>query len=115
MSSVALGSNNKETQPLAWPRRTEHGSTAWTVGRQMLQPQDGALPLRARVMDIALRRERLTQGAAGRVAAMEPEDARLTGGTRSLMRRLLGLNIGQAKPKERQAAGSVIAGRPQVA
>jgi hypothetical protein len=115
MSSVALGPTNKETLSVAWPRRTEHGSTAWTLGRQMLQPQDGAVSVRTRVRDIGLERERLTQSAAGRVAAMEPEDARLTGGTRSLMRRLLGLNIGQAKPKGRQPAGSVVTVRPQVA
>ena len=40
--------------------------------------------------------------------AGEPEDARLTGGTRSLMRRLSGLNVGmemvrRAKPAVAQA------------
>ncbi len=53
------------------------------------QPQDGARPrmrksLERAVTDLAPRFRR---------SAGEPEDARLTGGTRSLMRRLSGLNL----------------------
>lgn len=77
--------------------RTGHGGTAWapaSLGEvKLYQPQDGAGP-RSIVADIASRMRKM---------AGEPEDARLTGGTRSLMRRLSGLNVGmemvrRAKP-----------------
>lgn len=72
-------------------RRAMHGGTAWassTPGENKLyQPQDGAATPRSRVKEMA---SRLLKFSAG-----EPEDARLTGGTRSLMRRLSGLNLGQ--------------------
>jgi len=58
-----------------------------------MQPQDGAFDSReqsARVTDIG---KRLQVAAFGAAAMVEPEDARLTGGTRTLVRRLLGLNI----------------------
>jgi hypothetical protein len=53
----------------------------------MRQPQDGGLDLdgRSRVAEISQR--------LGRTGFIEPEDARLTGTTRSLMRRLMGLNV----------------------
>jgi hypothetical protein len=78
--------------------RTGHGGTAWapaSLGEvKLYQPQDGAADSRSRVADIASRMRKM---------AGEPEDARLTGGTRSLMRRLSGLNVGmemvrRAKP-----------------
>ena len=54
------------------------------------QPQDGAqAALAARPTEISTRRRTLG----------EPEDARLTGGTRSLMRRLSGLNLGPRLPR----------------
>jgi hypothetical protein len=59
----------------------------------MKQPQDGAgdqAELKSRVTDIGTRLEMVAFGPA---MLVEPEDARITGGTRSLMRRLLGLNI----------------------
>jgi hypothetical protein len=82
------------------PHRTGHGGTAWasastSIGLvKLYQPQDGAIDPRRRVSDIASRMRKM---------AGEPEDARLTGGTRSLMRRLSGLNVGmdmvrRAKP-----------------
>ncbi len=85
--------------------RTGHGGTAWgsastSVGEvKLYQPQDGAADPRSRVADIASRMRKM---------AGEPEDARLTGGTRSLMRRLSGLNMGgemvrRAKPVVTQA------------
>jgi len=81
--------------------RTEHGGTAWTsLGEvKLYQPQDGAADPRSRVADIASRMRKMVG---------EPEDARLTGGTRSLMRRLSGLNVGmemvrRAKPVVTQA------------
>jgi len=58
-----------------------------------MQPQDGAFDSRerqARVTDIGTRQQVTAFGAA---ALVEPEDARLTGGSRTLVRRLLGLNI----------------------
>jgi len=79
-------------------QRARHGGTPWapaSLGEvKLYQPQDGAADPRSRVADIASRMRRM---------AGEPEDARLTGGTRSLMRRLSGLNIGmemvrRAKP-----------------
>jgi hypothetical protein len=75
-----------------------HGGTPWapaSLGEvKLYQPQDGAADPRRRVADIASRLRKM---------AGEPEDARLTGGTRSLMRRLSGLNMGmnivrRAKP-----------------
>jgi hypothetical protein len=92
---------------VAW-KRTGHGSVAWTVSsaeNALCQPQDGAAAGRD------LRRR--TAGAAGvqeihaRLPrlANEPEDARLTGGTRSLMRRLMGLNV-TARPGARRAPRS---------
>jgi hypothetical protein len=64
------------------PRRISHGDESIEITRY--QPQDGAVDPLRRVMDIS---SRLLQSSG------EPEDARLTGGTRSLMRRLSGLNM----------------------
>ena len=74
-------------------RRVGHGSTAWATRGILRQPQDGAFDSReqqARVTDIGTRQQVAAFGAA---ALVEPEDARLTGGSRTLVRRLLGLNI----------------------
>lgn len=74
-------------------RRVVHGGMAWASRDVLLQPQDGAFDSReqnARVTDIG---KRLQVAAFGAAALVEPEDARLTGGTRTLVRRLLGLNI----------------------
>jgi hypothetical protein len=72
------------------PHRIAHGGMAWApttaaTDVKLYQPQDGAVEPRGRVADIASRLRKM---------AGEPEDARLTGGTRSLMRRLSGLNVG---------------------
>jgi len=70
------------------PHRVAHGGVAWAVNRQEInlhQPQDGATDTCRRVTDISSR--------LLKIAASEPEDARLTGGTRSLSRRLSGLNL----------------------
>ena len=92
------------------PRRG-HGSTAWAANYSLKQPQDqdGASAVRdaaSRVTDIGIR---LQLGAFGGATVNEPEDARLTGGTRSLVRRLLGLNI---TPRAISAASPVRAVRP---
>lgn len=68
---------------LPW-RRVSHGSTRFARASCLRQPQDGAEPS-ARVASIKSRLQP--------TLAEEPEDARLTGLTRSLNRRLLGLNV----------------------
>jgi hypothetical protein len=75
--------------------RRGHGGTAWATNYSMKQPQDqdgvsAAREVSSRVTDISTRTQLLAFGGA---TVVEPEDARLTGGTRSLVRRLLGLNI----------------------
>lgn len=84
--------NRKMTAPLlpslGETRHGKHGGTAWSVPfseRSLSQPQDGS----------AERRKSLAMINAHLLTNMldEPEDARLTGGTRSLTRRLLGLNV----------------------
>jgi hypothetical protein len=62
------------------PRRATSGYSV--PAEELGQPQDGGGP-----SDEAL------ASNAGSAAFREPEDARLTGGTRSLMRRVLGLNV----------------------
>lgn len=68
-----------------------HGGTAWRLPfaaqaqQSMMQPQDGAVDARTRLASI-----RSHQHSD---LLHESEDARLTGGTRSLDRRLLGLNV----------------------
>jgi hypothetical protein len=62
----------------------EASQGSWTELRTTYQPQDGGSTAAKRVTDIANR--------LGKAMLGEPEDARLTGGTRSLMRRLSGLN-----------------------
>jgi hypothetical protein len=67
-------------------RRTSHGGSAFASEPSRIQPQDGvsqASEVKGRVSAI---NSRLRVGA-------EPEDARLTGLTRSLFRRLTGLNV----------------------
>lgn len=79
--------HDRMTSPLVAPRRVSHGGSGWLhePASERQQPQDGAFDANG-------------DGARQRVAEMptswmEPEDARLTGGTRSLMRRLMGLNM----------------------
>lgn len=68
---------------IGW-KRVGHGGVAWTATAKadtLHQPQDGA------------QENGTLYTAMTRVASREPEDARLTGGTRSLMRRVMGLNV----------------------
>jgi len=65
-------------------KRNEHGGSAWTANttaQNLHQPQDGAQETGTLLT------------ARTRMSLREPEDARLTGGTRSLMRRTMGLNV----------------------
>ena len=72
----------------AMASRQGHGGSAWSLPfaeAGMMQPQDGSVENRSRVSSM-----RPHQNIDG---LHEPEDARLTGGTRSLDRRVLGLNV----------------------
>jgi hypothetical protein len=86
---------------IAATRRSGHGETAWSLrsnpGR-LFQPQDGTADNRSR---LATLRPRPQVGVL-----QEPEDATLTGGTRSLTRRLLGLNVASKRMVSPLVAGS---------
>ncbi len=80
-------------------KRNGHGGSAWTATARadnLHQPQDGAQETGTLLT------------ARTRMSLREPEDARLTGGTRSLMRRVMGLNVtalaGMRKAQPRPAA-----------
>jgi hypothetical protein len=81
-------------------RRAGHGGHPWSLPlsarqKMQLQPQDGATAHASKLTSIAARlHSSLSQ---------EPEDARLTGGTRSLTRRLLGLNVTAAPRRAPQS------------
>ena len=65
-------------------KRVGHGGVAWTATAKadtLHQPQDGAQEIGT------------LYTAMSRLTSREPEDAGLTGGTRSLMRRVAGLNV----------------------
>jgi hypothetical protein len=73
----------------AQSHRSDHSATAWLVTPTLLQPQDGALVSQE---DAPAQVEE--HFIFGRLRNMqEPEDAALTGGTRSLLRRAMGLNL----------------------
>jgi hypothetical protein len=87
-------------------RRVGHGSTEWSLptdADELRQPQDGAVDVRARVAEMR---------PMNRTLVNEPEDAWLTGGTRSLTRRLMGLNVTMPVNAVRSAAAAV---RPRAA
>ncbi len=67
------------------PARKGHGSLTQATQQEMIQPQDGAEDARVRMANIRSRQHSDD--------LHETEDARLTGATRSLDRRLLGLNV----------------------
>ncbi len=74
--------------PVMNTRHGKHGGSAWSVPFSeptLRQPQDGSVERRRRLATIS---SNLHTNLLD-----EPEDARLTGGTRSLTRRLMGLNI----------------------
>lgn len=89
-------------------KRAGHGGVAWTASANadsMHQPQDGA------------QENGTLYTAMSRLANREPEDARLTGGTRSLMRRVMGLNVttGARKLAPRAGAANPHTAEPRVA
>lgn len=75
------GSEGRETEA----RRVSHGSTRFASDPCMRQPQDGAVEASSRIASITSKQSPAVPS--------EPEDARLTGLTRSLYRRLMGLNV----------------------
>ena len=85
---------------IAPTRRSGHGESGWSMradSERLRQPQDGAPDSRARLTTLRVRPQiGLLQ---------EPEDATLTGGTRSLTRRLLGLNFGSKRMMPAVVAG----------
>jgi hypothetical protein len=89
--------------PVISTRRGGHGGTAWSLPFAepgMLQPQDGAIDTRTRLASI-----RSHQHSD---VLHEAEDARLTGGTRSLDRRLLGLNVLDTYAKRSAASAAKV-------
>jgi hypothetical protein len=85
-------------------RRVSHGSTRFANQPRMLQPQDGAVTpaeMQRRVASISSHMQP--------AFAQEPEDARLTGLTRSLYRRLTGLNVMQLTAPTRPVAAAAAA------
>jgi hypothetical protein len=84
-------------------KRNGHGGSAWTAtakAHTLHQPQDGAQETGTLLT------------ARTRMALREPEDARLTGGTRSLMRRTMGLNV-TALAETRKAQARPVASKPR--
>ncbi|MDE1154897.1 MAG: hypothetical protein PW735_04105 [Acidobacteriaceae bacterium] len=72
-------------------RRVSHGGMAFTIPPHPRQPQDGsAAPVSE---DTQKQRFPLSSSYANTPLAGEPEDAQLTGSTRSLFRRAMGLNV----------------------
>ena len=91
---------NSVREGVGW-KRNGHGGTAWTATAKadLHQPQDGA-------------QETGTMNPSrARLTPREPEDARLTGGTRSLMRRVMGLNV-TALPETRKAQPRPVPSKP---
>lgn len=102
-------------------KRVGHGSMAWSMPLAedaVCQPQDGAIESRE---SRELRKRAATSGGVQEIHARlprlanEPEDARLTGGTRSLMRRLMGLNVTARPGVRRPARGAATVPTQQVA
>jgi hypothetical protein len=91
------------------PRRDAFGSTGWGPAPELetRQPQDGGSEMDDR--------SQIAQMASQRINFIEPEDARLTGGTRSLMRRLMGLNVASTIKTPMPARAATLPERAQVA
>lgn len=89
--SARLASSMTRAEPAS--RRPVYGGQGSLSGGMdpLRQPQDGALRSRAESTRVSSIEAYLPGGSL-----LEPEDARLTGSTRSLRRRLLGLNVAAA-------------------
>lgn len=88
-------------EAVGW-KRNGHGGSAWTATAKadgLHQPQDGAQETGTLL------------SARNRLGFREPEDAGLTGGTRSLMRRVMGLNV-TAPAGTRKAQPRPVASKP---
>jgi hypothetical protein len=84
-------------------RRGGHGAADWSLpmhAARLRQPQDGAPETKSKMMAF---RARPQTGVF-----QEPEDAALTGDTRSLNRRLLGLNVGAKRRIPAMVCGPVV-------
>jgi hypothetical protein len=91
-------------EAIGW-KRIGHGGVAWTAtaaADSLHQPQDGA------------QETGTLYTTMGRMVR-EPEDARLTGGTRSLMRRVMGLNVTAALAGARKPGPRAVVATAQAA
>lgn len=89
---------HEDAHGVAGWKRVVHGGSAWSASAKtdnLHQPQDGAQEAGTLLT------------ARTRMALREPEDARLTGGTRSLMRRTMGLNVTALADKRKAQARPV--------
>jgi hypothetical protein len=90
------------SQPMSNTRGGRQDGSAWSVPfstKKLNQPQDGSVDRRRR---LAMINSHIHTNLLN-----EPEDARMTGGTRSLTRRLLGLNIMSKRKTPAAVAGSL--------
>jgi hypothetical protein len=77
------------------PNHDNHGGSAWSLPsreRVERQPQDGSLTNPARIAEMPSRNN-------GAKLECESDDSSITGGTRSLTRRVLGLNVTAVRRK----------------
>ena len=89
-------------------KNTRQSKTAWSAPfseKSLRQPQDGTAEKRRRMAMIGTQLETNLLD--------EPADARLTGGTRSLSRRLMGLNVATKRRATSQTVTAI--GRTDVA
>lgn len=90
-------------EPVGWKRSVHGGVTRTPFAKAdgLHQPQDGA------------QEPGTLLTARTHMALSEPEDASLTGGTRSLMRRVMGLNVTALATTTRKAVPRPVAAKPQ--
>lgn len=105
-SSTVQARPGVSRRPMPVIRYGGRGGTAWSLpmaDQMKTQPQDGAVSSVSQMMRIS---SHLHSNALD-----EPEDARLTGGTRTLTRRLLGLNVGVVGAAARKGPSPVARGQ----
>jgi len=96
LTAPALPRRSPRAETVLGPRRSDVGGSPWSLASHydsLRQPQDGAL---TDLPQLAPRSARLPLDAN---VQEESNDARLSGTTRSLFRRVLGLNVMTAKLK----------------